>query len=188
MDKQSDRWYAETARHNKHWNDKEKVYLKKNYTKLSIDELMEDMGRTARSIHMAAYKLGISREKILVIDGTKKCSTCLKILPIGEFHLSSNNKVTGLRSDCKDCVRNQTYLRKYGITLKQYESMLKDQNHKCYICNNKRNGEIVFNIDHCHTTGKIRKILCNGCNRALGFFLDRSDWMRRGANYVEEYS
>jgi hypothetical protein len=42
-------------------------------------------------------------------------------------------------------------------------------------------------VDHCHDTGKVRRLLCHNCNRALGLFKDNSDILRKAADYVEEY-
>lgn len=53
---------------------------------------------------------------------------------------------------------------KYGITLEDYNRMFNEQEGKCFICH--LNKKLV--IDHCHKTGKVRKLLCHGCNIILG--------------------
>lgn len=57
------------------------------------------------------------------------------------------------------------------MTLEQYNEMLEKQKGRCAICDrygqspgNKRN----LDVDHCHKTGKIRGLLCNRCNQAMG--------------------
>lgn len=61
---------------------------------------------------------------------------------------------------------------RYGVSLEQYAAMLKSQNGRCKIC--RTNTLSVrfkrFSIDHCHDTGKVRGLLCNNCNAALGLF------------------
>jgi len=52
----------------------------------------------------------------------------------------------------------------------------------CSICFNQ--SKLVR--DHNHKTGKNRGLLCDWCNRGLGFFRDSSDILRRAAIYVEE--
>lgn len=54
--------------------------------------------------------------------------------------------------------------RRYGITIEERDTMISEQKHCCKICNRKR--KLV--VDHCHSTGKVRGMLCNGCNTALG--------------------
>ncbi len=56
--------------------------------------------------------------------------------------------------------------RRYGITLEQFDAMVKKQNRKCGICFAVK----PLSVDHCHKTGKIRKLLCRSCNSRLGWF------------------
>jgi hypothetical protein len=77
-------------------------------------------------------------------------------------------------------------LRKlYGITLEQFDSMLADQANACAVC-----GEdlVVPCVDHCHSTGKVRKILCPACNKGLGMFRDNPETLAKAAQYVREYA
>ncbi|UOF79040.1 recombination endonuclease viI [Caudoviricetes sp.] len=53
----------------------------------------------------------------------------------------------------------------YGLTVDQYEKMLKKSKGKCGIC--KREQRLV--VDHCHKTGKVRGLICNVCNAYLGW-------------------
>lgn len=62
--------------------------------------------------------------------------------------------------------RKQSYKYRYGITIEQYDEMFQIQQGKCKIC--KVETELV--LDHCHTTGYIRGLLCRCCN--LGYFKD----------------
>jgi hypothetical protein len=41
-------------------------------------------------------------------------------------------------------------------------------------------------VDHCHTTGKIRGLLCNGCNKGLGLFLDSTKLLQNAKEYLEK--
>ena len=72
----------------------------------------------------------------------------------------------------KKIIKNSN-LKKYGITLDEYEIMSKVQNGLCAICKKpetKTNqyGKIRLSVDHCHESGKNRGLLCMNCNRALG--------------------
>ncbi len=70
--------------------------------------------------------------------------------------------------------RKNGLLSKFGINNDQYEAMLEEQNHLCLICNNKDDCGRRLAVDHCHTTGKIRGLLCTTCNTALGLLGDKT--------------
>jgi hypothetical protein len=82
--------------------------------------------------------------------------------------------------------------KNYGISRDQYNVMLDEQGGTCFIClqGEKRlyKGKPTnLVVDHNHQTGTIRKILCHGCNAALGFLEENPDRMRRMAEYVEMF-
>jgi hypothetical protein len=66
--------------------------------------------------------------------------------------------------------------QKYGITQNDYDKTLSIQNNKCAICERDMNeyGKI-FCVDHNHTTGKVRGLLCDPCNYGLGFYEKHKD-------------
>lgn len=72
-----------------------------------------------------------------------------------------------------------------------YDAMLQAQNGVCRICKRpervkSRNGSIMrLAIDHCHVTGAVRGLLCNGCNTALGKANDDPHLLRAMADYLE---
>ena len=65
--------------------------------------------------------------------------------------------------------------------------MLDEQDGKCAICDtNEPGGRFnTFHIDHCHTTGVVRGLLCSKCNHAIGLLNDCPTTIRTAANYVE---
>lgn len=74
---------------------------------------------------------------------------------------------------------------RYGITPEQRDEMREAQGGLCAICQRtSKDGKLV--IDHCHTSGKIRGLLCHNCNLTLGKFQDNPDWFRQAAAYVEK--
>lgn len=82
----------------------------------------------------------------------------------------------------KACIEYSTRynrLKKLGITHSQYEVMYKEQKGLCAICSNTCTKSLA--VDHDHTTGVIRGLLCNSCNRGLGYFKD--DKLRLFAAY-----
>lgn len=78
--------------------------------------------------------------------------------------------------------------RKYGITLDEAQAMLDNQGGECAICTTPitlGSGIGDGHIDHCHTTGKVRGMLCSECNLGLGKFKDSPAALRAAASYLE---
>lgn len=82
---------------------------------------------------------------------------------------------------------NQMLKKKYGITSEQRDQMLVAQGGVCAVCGgdnseSKRN----WHVDHCHTSGKVRGILCHLCNVGLGHFRDKPELLKTAAAYLEK--
>lgn len=63
---------------------------------------------------------------------------------------------------------NAWILRTYGLTMDQYEALLRVQGGSCAICKGPPKGKGRFHVDHCHTTNVVRGLLCQTCNVLLG--------------------
>jgi len=76
----------------------------------------------------------------------------------------------------------------YGISLEDYNSMLKEQEYKCMICNIHENDlSKPLSVDHCHTTGIVRGLLCTNCNTSLGGFMDNIEYLEAGIEYLRRW-
>ena len=73
--------------------------------------------------------------------------------------------------------------KKYGISKDTYDQMLTDQGGVCAVCQCKPDGKDLA-VDHCHTTGKVRGLLCSNCNTALGLFGDDVARMMAARDYL----
>ena len=107
----------------------------------------------------------------------------------------------GVRGTCKVCrgadkfkIRRQNIKAKYGITMEQFVEMYESQNGLCKICDSEMEMfssrdrmHDIANIDHCHKTGKVRALLCNFRNTALGKFKDSAELLIKASEYVKEY-
>ena len=86
--------------------------------------------------------------------------------------------------------RNSILKVKYGITLDQYNVMLREQNYRCKVCNevetrkSNTGGIRCLAVDHCHTTGKVRSLLCADCNAALGLLKEDRDRIQKLLEYI----
>lgn len=72
---------------------------------------------------------------------------------------------------------------KYNLTIEQVATLLIKQDYKCLICGRSLI-DIKQCVDHDHTTGKIRGILCNWCNVGLGSFFDNPELTNRATEYL----
>jgi hypothetical protein len=80
--------------------------------------------------------------------------------------------------------RNRHYQVKYGISLNDYESMLASQDHGCGACGGETLPGFVLAVDHCHETGRVRGLLCDACNRAVGLLGDSAERADLLADYL----
>jgi hypothetical protein len=81
--------------------------------------------------------------------------------------------------------RTRDFKNKYGITLDEYHAMLEAQDNCCALCGvHKDTQRRWLNVDHCHTTGAVRGLLCDDCNVALGKFKDNTDVLLRAVAYL----
>jgi hypothetical protein len=110
-------------------------------------------------------------------------------------------ETTKLRADAIDPTgekrRDYNLTRNYGITLPEYEAMLEAQGGVCYICGGApKEGRRRLHVDHLHSKGekqrnprekrgRVRGLLCWGCNAAIGKFRDDVTKLRRAADYLE---
>lgn len=89
--------------------------------------------------------------------------------------------------------KNGHLKRNYKITLEEYNQMLLDQNLVCAICKreetsvDKKLGKVRdLAVDHCHTTGKVRGLLCWKCNTSLGKFQDSVELLQNAIKYLNK--
>lgn len=133
------------------------------------------------------------------------CGACREAKDPSEFYADRKRK-NGLHTYCKPCCkqrakerysqdpeghkrrhrewvvknRERVKLHKiksaYGMSREEYEALMK----VCCICG-KRDG---LHIDHSHQSGRVRGLLCDGCNKGLGFFADNPTLLFRAAEYL----
>ena len=140
---------------------------------------------------------------------TRECKVCKKTLPMTDFPEDHPNRETGIechrRHHCRKCIialrppptpaqkakkRDRDLKVQYGISLEDFNKMMKEQKNKCANdkCNVDISGERHSNLDHCHTTKKVRGILCPNCNKALGMVGDSIPKLQGLIEYLEPHS
>lgn len=136
---------------------------------------------------------------------TKFCPRCKLDLPRESFH-KDKNRNDGLKTPCKNCRRESTDITKRnayaltyftGLTQDQYDAMLQAQCGQCAICGSEDpKGRGRFHVDHDHSCcpkgvspcgSCTRALLCDLCNRGLGFFCDNPEILDSASKYLKQW-
>ena len=143
----------------------------------------------------------------------KICTKCEIKKSLDKFNKHKSGK-NGLRAECKIChgiavslwnsknlkkrnkysrqwrkdnprkTKSTDLKKKYGISIEDYEILLKTQNNTCAICSSELNNPCV---DHCHETKQIRGLLCRSCNLGLGNFRDKTEVLNKAIKYLRGF-
>lgn len=131
----------------------------------------------------------------------RKCSRCRQIKPKIDFAAFDWKLTSPYCSTCrkdnstKDYLKNRSHLKnRFGITVDDYNLMLKNQNHCCAICKKPESiigtklnkSPIRLAVDHCHLTKRIRGVLCQRCNAAIGLFFDNKEFLNNAIEYLSQ--
>ena len=147
----------------------------------------------------------------------KVCVTCLRALPLTCF-AKNKQCVGGRRKHCRDCLKQKRprgqsdrdrdkaryktlrrkswaadnfYRRVYGISLEDYARMLNNQNLLCGCCGDRLNhntNDRATHLDHNHSTGTVRAIVCRRCNSLIGLCNESEEYLAAVANYLRMHN
>lgn len=123
--------------------------------------------------------------------GNLYCIACTK--KVKRRNAAKNTRNSRLKNPMKYRRNKANWdLKRFGITIFDYENMFTAQKGCCAICRtDKPKGKGVYRIfalDHCHKTGKIRSLLCHRCNGALGMVSDSQEILARMVSYLKEHA
>lgn len=139
----------------------------------------------------------------------KRCYRCKKMWPLDDF-AKNRSKPDGRCSECRSCrsellreyrksdagrvsLANSWRKRTYGISAYEYAERLAKQGGVCGICRmpetRKGNAGKTLNlsVDHCHSTGAVRGLLCSTCNSAIGLLRDRERLLASAILYLLDH-
>lgn len=144
------------------------------------------------------------------IPTEKRCSACRETKPMSEFHAANESVSRHKRQAyCKPCaaeigrqrrladpdysrrITERGYFRayrwrrieqRYGLSRGEYEALLMAQGELCAVCRGTNNGKHLV-VDHDHSSGLVRGLLCGGCNHALGF-VEKDGWIESANAYL----
>lgn len=100
-----------------------------------------------------------------------------------ERHLETQRRIKA-KPENKRRARNRYLVKTYGITVEEYDALLHAQDGVCAICRRPPRDDISLHLDHDHTTGERRGLLCFKCNNALGDFDDDAERLLRAYVYL----
>lgn len=148
------------------------------------------------------------------VERMLQCFCCKQELPESSFALSTTI-ARGRNYYCKSCTKTKrdtpekkekavrrmkewrednwpkhkdgALQRAYGISYDAYLHMKHQQDDRCVICGTHHDDSPKgLVVDHCHETGKVRRLLCSHCNTGLGHFKDNPELLKKAAEYLED--
>lgn len=148
----------------------------------------------------------------MALEQSKQCCKCKTVKAYSDFN-KNRSKKDGYANECRDCQNaykaanrerdcqkakewrlnnidrsnNNRLKREYGITVEDFNRMFESQNGVCAICKKPETENKTLAVDHCHTTDKVRALLCGKCNKAIGLLNDDTDLLRVAIAYLEQY-
>ncbi len=119
------------------------------------------------------------------IASKKFCDSCYKAREATRLaKWEKKNRVQRTERQRRANWSRESVLRKYGLTQKDYDVLMERQDGVCAICSNPPPEGKRLHIDHCHQTGKVRGLLCIGCNWAIGHLGDNARGVIRAFVYL----
>lgn len=132
---------------------------------LRIEPIGDQVAASRRRLAMVPEEMRLKRSKAIVAqapDGTSWCAGCQSFRDLEDFAKSATT--------CRACASARTHEamveKVYGITGDDYAALLKRQGGKCAICRARPKSKRLA-VDHNHTTGAVRGLLCSRCNHEL---------------------
>ena len=141
---------------------------------------------------------------------TRYCKYCKQVKSVDEFYLRRKGDKTYRQNDCKDChrirvrewshknpekAREREFIRRYGITIDDYNHLLIAQKGMCAICGKLYRPKTVtsakkcvLHVDHDHDKDKVRGLLCNNCNYLLGHAHEEIHILESAIAYLKSHS
>ena len=88
------------------------------------------------------------------------------------------------RATNPDKFKSYQLKKRYGIDLGVFTRLLEQQDHKCAICGTEQ--DETFHLDHCHSTGAVRGLLCRACNTGIGNLRDDPVIVAKALAYLNQ--
>ena len=130
----------------------------------------------------------------MALRGTQKARICVDCLAEG---IVSKRKAPHPGPRCATHHRAKRKVRSagtwavrilalYGLTPEEFWGIFRFQGNRCAICERATGARKRLSVDHCHTTGQVRGLLCGPCNKMLGHARDEVGFFERAISYLKE--
>jgi hypothetical protein len=159
--------------------------------------LAERSAKSREARRQQPRKHRLTPRDLAVPEGSKWCPDCGTVKP-HELFPRTKASATGRATYCLPCHNargnrsrekiggSRTYhlTRRYGITAEEADLMLENQGGVCAICR----AAPAAHVDHDHSTGRVRALLCFNCNGGLGQFRDDPAVLQAAVFYVGHHN
>jgi hypothetical protein len=126
------------------------------------------------------------RAALRSVSFEKVCSTCRKLKSQGEYTNHAGMR-DGLFNECNECKASRQRRNKYSLTKDRFEEMRATGVCQMPGCGEPLEWAKTARIDHCHTTGKVREVLCHRCNVMLGYVQKTPHLLQPMLNYIAKH-
>ncbi len=103
-----------------------------------------------------------------------------------QYRETHKTEIKKWRQTHKKQIKIKFMLKTYGISLTEYNEILKKQKRLCAICGKKFKNSGDCHIDHNHKTGKVGGLLCGKCNRGIGMFEENISILENAIKYLKK--
>lgn len=188
------------------FTDEQVAYIKKRYLEDSVpvDTIGKELGVSNGPIDTILCEAGIKYTKHrsckrpqypVDAQGNKRCVQCLQVKAASEFRRLKNRHHVdgyGYNAQCNPCANQNLRNARAASLGVNYDAMLVEQQGLCALCHKPETktgqyGVYCLALDHDHSNGKARSLLCSRCNKLLGALNDNSTLFRAFADYIDNW-
>lgn len=126
------------------------------------------------------------KEKKMPDGRRKECKKCRNLVA-EKWRETNRDKYNETMRNYNAKNYSRLRLQRYDISEEDYNKLLKEQNNCCAMCEKGPSANRPLAIDHNHKTGKVRQLLCYGCNRAIAILEDPL-WLASAFAYLKKHS
>lgn len=139
---------------------------------MKSDKSQDELVSAAISNKQAANKIGQSRRKLL-----RKRAALMRAQP--DWPQKKAEYLRRFYEKHPDYHYRRVLWQRYGLTYPAYLRLLKQQGNRCALCDKTFVNRRYTMVDHDHQTGRVRGLLCGGCNWTLGWYENRQERIQR---------
>lgn len=158
------------------------------------NDMRDGYEHTCKACRAKHVRESVATPRVYPPSHHRCCRKCKISKPITEFRFAKKAR-GGYESRCKECSRgeqlDQRLKKQYNISRSEYDAINESQSGLCASCHRPPRGKgqaSTLHVDHNHTTGKTRGLLCTQCNTALGLLDDSIEILLMAAEYLRIHS